>query len=215
MSITQITLAKKSVVIKLLGKIPDKIYVACSGGVDSMAALSFLNNKKREVAVAHFDHGTEHGIRAQKFVENYCKEKGISLELGTITRKKEPSESREEYWRNERYSFFKSLDAPVVTAHHINDVAEWWVFSSLHGDSKLIPYRNENVIRPFLTTSKQELISWCKYHKVPFVKDPTNQNLAYMRNLIRHRIMPQCTKVNPGLTKVLVKKIKNSSEHFA
>ena len=52
--------------IKLLGKIPDKIYVACSGGVDSMAALSFLNNKKRDVAVAHFDHGTEHGIRAQK-----------------------------------------------------------------------------------------------------------------------------------------------------
>lgn len=213
MSTIQIILAKKADVIKLLGKVPDKIYVACSGGVDSMAALSFLNNRKRKVSVAHFDHGTEHGLKAQKFIKEYCRKNKISLQLGSVTRKRSPSESREEYWRNERYAFFKSLDAPVITAHHINDVAEWWVFSTLHGEPKLIPYRNENVIRPFLLTSKQELTGWCKHHNVPYVKDPSNQNLAYMRNLIRHRIMPQCTKVNPGLTKVLVKKIKGSAEH--
>lgn len=201
--------------IKLLGKIPDKVYVACSGGIDSMAALSFLNNGKRNVAVAHFDHGTEHASKAQGFVEEYCVKNNISLVSSSVTRRRSPDESREEYWRNERYSFFKSLDAPVVTAHHINDVAEWWVFSSLHGEPKLIPYKNENVIRPFLLTSKQELSRWCDYHNVPYVKDPSNQNLAYMRNLIRHRIMPHCTKVNPGLTKVLVKKIKSSTEHFA
>jgi len=200
-------------VIKLLGKVPDTIYVACSGGVDSMAALSFLNNGKRNVSVAHFDHGTEHASKAQRFVERYCTENDIPVVSSSVSRRKRPDESREEYWRNERYSFFQGLDAPVVTAHHINDVAEWWVFSSLHGESKLIPYRNENVIRPFLLTSKQDLRGWCDYHNVPYVKDPSNQNLAYMRNLIRHRIMPQCVKVNPGLSKVLVKKIKSSAEH--
>ena len=165
--------------IKLLGKVPNKIYLACSGGVDSMAALSFLNNKKRNVSVAHFDHGTEHGIKAQDFVKEYCAKNNIPLKVSSVSRKKMPSESREEYWRNERYAFFKSLDAPVVTAHHLNDVAEWWVFSSLHGESKLIPYKNENVIRPFLMTSKQELIGWCNHHNVPYVKDPTNQNLLF------------------------------------
>lgn len=201
--------------IKLLGKIPDTVYVACSGGIDSMAALSFLNNGKRNVKVAHFDHGTQHASDAQDFVERYCKDNSLKLELATVSRKRNPEESREEFWRNERYNFFKSLDAPVITAHHLNDVAEWWVFSSLHGESKLIPYKNESVLRPFLLTTKQELKRWVKHRDVPHVTDPTNTNLAYMRNLIRHRIMPQCLKVNPGLEKVLVKKIKNSAEHLA
>jgi tRNA(Ile)-lysidine synthase len=199
--------------IKLLGKVPDTIYVACSGGPDSMAALNFLNNGRRNVKVAYFDHGTEHGDAARRFVIDYCKNENLKYTLGTVARNRAPSESREEYWRNERYAFFKSLEAPVITAHHLDDVAEWWVFSSLHGESKLIPYRNEDVIRPFLLTSKQELMEWCSHHSVPYVKDPTNKNLAYMRNLIRHRILPQCLKVNPGLNKVLVKKIRNSTEH--
>ena len=201
--------------IKLLGKVPDRVYVACSGGPDSMAALNFLNNGRREVMVAHFDHGTEHADDARKFVIDYCKKEKLDLQLGTISRKRLKSESREEFWRNERYHFFKELDAPVVTAHHLNDVSEWWIFTSLHGTPKLIPYRNEDVIRPFLVTPKQELVRWCSHHNVSYVKDPTNKNLAYMRNLIRHRIMPQCLKVNPGLSKVLKKKIENSAEHLA
>lgn len=199
--------------IKLLGKIPDSVYVACSGGIDSMAALSFLNNGKRKVKVAHFDHGTLHANDAQCFVENYCTQNGLELVTGTVSRSRSKDESREEFWRNERYRFFKTLELPVITAHHLNDVAEWWVFSSLHGESKLIPYSNEAVLRPFLLTSKIELMKWAKHRDVPYVTDPSNKNLAYMRNRIRHKIMPQCLRVNPGLEKVLRKKIENSSEH--
>jgi tRNA(Ile)-lysidine synthase len=200
-------------VIKLLGKVPNSIYVACSGGVDSMAALSFLNNGKRNVKVAHFDHGTIHASDAQSFVEKYCDDQGLELELGTITRSRTKDESREEFWRNERYRFFKTLESPVITAHHLNDVAEWWVFSSLHGESKLIPYSNDTVLRPFLLTTKSELIRWAKHRAVPHVTDPSNKNLVYMRNRIRHKIIPQCLKVNPGLEKVLRKKIEKLSEH--
>jgi len=202
-------------VIKLLGKIPDSVYVACSGGVDSMAALSFLNNGKRNVKVAHFDHGTLHAGDAQSFVENYCSGQGLELAVGTVSRSRRKDESREEFWRNERYRFFKTLGLPVITAHHLNDVAEWWVFSSLHGESKLIPYSNDAVLRPFLLTPKLELARWAKHRSVPFVTDPSNKNLAYMRNRIRHKIMPQCLKVNPGLEKVLRKKIEKSSEHIS
>jgi len=194
--------------IKLLGKVPDAIYVACSGGPDSMAALNFLSNGRRVVKVAHFDHGTLHADTARKFVVDHCKKNNIEYILGTVNRKRDPSESREEYWRNERYRFFKGLDCPIVTAHHLNDVAEWWVFSSLHGESKLMPYQNESVIRPFLLTTKEELLQWNRHKGVKSVKDPTNRNCAYMRNLIRHRIMPQCLKVNPGLNKVLRKKLE-------
>lgn len=177
-----------------------------------MAALDFLANGRRTVKVAHFDHGTLHADNARKFVVDYCKKNEIEYILGTVERKRNPNESREEYWRNERYRFFKELDAPVVTAHHLDDVAEWWVFTSLHGDPKLTPSKNGSVLRPFLVTHKRELLAWVKRKNVPYVNDPTNKNLAYMRNLIRHRIMPQCIKVNPGLTKVLKKKLLNLSE---
>jgi tRNA(Ile)-lysidine synthase len=201
--------------IKLLGRVPDAIYVACSGGPDSMAALNFLNNGRRIVRVAHFDHGTEHADEARQFVIDYCKKKQIEYTLGTVSRKRNASESREEFWRNERYRFFKTLDAPIVTAHHLNDVSEWWVFTALHGMPKLIPYRNESVIRPFLMTPKRELLRWNEKHEVMSIDDPSNKNTVHMRNLIRHRIMPQCIKVNPGLEKVLKKKIENSAEHFS
>ena len=194
--------------IKLLGKIPDAVYVACSGGPDSMAVLDFLNNGRRNVKVAHFDHGTQHADSARKFVVDYCKKNKIKYVLGTVERKRLNTESREEYWRNERYRFFKSLNAPVVTAHHLDDVAEWWIFSSLHGESKLMPYSNGSVIRPFLMNTKEQLLQWNRHKGVKSVNDPTNRNLAYMRNLIRHRILPQCVKVNPGLNKVLRKKLE-------
>lgn len=198
--------------INLLCKVPDTIYVACSGGSDSMAALSFLRNSRRNVKVAHFDHGTIHADDARKFVVDYCRKNKIEYTLGTVNRKRLSDESREEYWRNERYRFFEELDAPVVTAHHLDDVAEWWLFTSLHGDPKLTPHKNGSVIRPFLVTHKRDLLAWAKSRNVPFVEDPTNKNLAYMRNLIRHRIMPQCVKVNPGLSKVLKKKLLKISK---
>ena len=62
--------------IKLQGKLPHRVYVACSGGVDSMAAVDFLS-RKHDVFVLHFNHGTEHGHKAMQFVEKYCKEKDI------------------------------------------------------------------------------------------------------------------------------------------
>ena len=197
--------------IKLLGKVPDTVYVACSGGPDSMAALNFLHHGRRHVKVAHFDHGTLHADAAREFVVKYCKKNNLEYVLGTVGRKRLSTESREEYWRNERYRFFEELDAPIVTAHHLDDVAEWWIFTSLHGESKLITYQNGDVIRPVLMTHKEELMAWTKRRNVPYVNDPSNKNLAYMRNLIRHRIMPQCLKVNPGLTTVLRKKLLSAT----
>ena len=77
--------------IQLLGKIPDSITVAVSGGPDSMAALDFLNNGKRRVSVLYFNHMTEHGQVAKKFVRNYCLQRGIGCLDDRIRRKKKDS----------------------------------------------------------------------------------------------------------------------------
>jgi len=193
--------------IHLLGKIPDDVTVACSGGPDSMAVLHFLNNGKRCVRAAYFDHGTEHGEEAEMFVEQYCSNNSIPFICGRVTQMRDSKKSQEEFWRDARYEFFAELVGPIIMAHHLDDVAEWWVFSSLHGKSKLIPYRNNGVIRPFLLASKQELLDWVKRNDVPYMNDPSNKDEKYMRNLIRHRIMPHTLKVNPGLHTVLRKKL--------
>jgi tRNA(Ile)-lysidine synthase TilS/MesJ len=74
-----------------------------------------------------------------------------------------PEKSTEEHWRDERYKFFRTFNMPVITGHNLDDVIEWFLFSSLHGQGKVMPYNNKNVIRPFISTSKRSLEDWCDY----------------------------------------------------
>ena len=195
--------------IKLYQKVTDKITLACSGGPDSMAALNFLDNGKREILVAHFDHKTDHSPCARNLVEKYCKLHDIPFVIGNITRERKKNESPEEYWRNERHKFFESLPGPVVTAHQLNDVVEWWIFTSLNGNPQLMSYENKekNIIKPFILTRKEDLMKWLRNKRVPYVLDPSNHDEKYMRGIIRNDVIPAALRVNPGLEKVIKKKL--------
>ena len=197
-----------SKLIQVQGKIPREIYVACSGGVDSMAVVDFLMNNHK-VNLLFFDHGTDTSNSAKEFLQDYFEFKDVVLHIGNITREKEKNESLEEFWRNERYKYFNQFtDKPVITCHHLDDCMETWIWSSLHGDGKIIPYSNKNVIRPFRLNRKSEFENWCRVKRVPWIEDESNNDTKYMRNFIRHEIMPKALVVNPGLHKVIAKKIK-------
>jgi len=111
----------------------------------------------------------------------------------------------EEYWRNERYRFLSMYDFPVITAHHLGDAVETWIFNSLHGNPRIMPYKRGNVIRPFLITPKQELVDWVQRRGLSWCEDESNNDLKYMRNLIRHKIVPEAFLINPGLDTVVKK----------
>jgi tRNA(Ile)-lysidine synthase len=200
--------------IRLLGKIPENFYLACSGGVDSMVALDFFLTGRYKPTVINFDHGTEFGDESRKFLRKRCDALGLPLIVNKIGDLRHPGKSIEEHWRDERYIFFNSIPGTIITAHHLDDAAEWWVFSSLHGQSKLIPYRRENVIRPFLLTPKSELLDWAKRKKIEFMNDPGNKDEKYMRSIIRHKIMPEAFRINPGLRKVVKKKLEEENENL-
>lgn len=191
--------------IRFIGELPKKCTVAFSGGVDSVAITDFLLNGKRDLKLAFFHHGTKTSDIAQKFVENFASKRGLELHIGQLTREKKKDESPEEFWRNERHGFFTKFHM-VVTAHHLDDALESWIFSSLHGEPKLIPYKSGNVLHPFLVTPKTELIGWAKKRNLEWVEDETNKDTRYTRNRIRHHIVPEALKVNPGLHKVIKKK---------
>jgi tRNA(Ile)-lysidine synthase len=192
--------------ITLLGKIPRSITVAVSGGVDSMAALSFLSGR-HQVRAAFYHHGTVASEQAYEFLFGYCARRGIELITDRLTSGRAAGISPEEHWRDARYTFLNSIPGPVVTAHNLEDSVETWIWSSLNGTPKLVPYSRQNIIRPFITTSKQDLISWCERKGVPWCEDSSNQDVRYTRNYIRHRLMPRALRVNPGLNKMIKKKL--------
>ena len=193
--------------IKVLNGVPKGDFgLACSGGVDSMAILDFLINGRYNPHVLYFNHNTEHGHEAEKFITDYCKEKGLKLTIGRTELK--PTSNKEKIWSDLRYEFFSQFDFPIMTCHHLDDCVETYLFSCLRGFQSVIPYSKGKVIRPFLLNEKSVFEKWCKQKGVPFIQDQSNDCLDYSRNRIRHNIVPEALKVNPGLKTVVKKMIK-------
>ena len=197
--------------IRLACSVPRKVVLACSGGRDSMSALEFLVRGRREVTVAYFNHSTPHGEDAEAFLREFCDRQKLPLVCGRYINKSEIEKPTESTWRTERYLFLSEFDDPVITAHHLDDVVEWWIFSSMRGNPNLTPIHRADVkvIRPFLLSRQSELHD--KFREYPCIEDPTNAETAHTRNFIRHEIVPRVLKINPGLHNT-IKNLYNSSE---
>ena len=107
-------------------------------------------------------------------------------------------------------NFSKFKDKPIVTCHHLNDCAETWTMTSLKGTPRLIPYKNGNIIRPFLLVSKKEIEDYCERKNIEYSQDLTNFDVNIPRNRIRHNVMNELLLVNPGFFRMLREKIKES-----
>lgn len=194
--------------IKVLGQIPKGEFgIACSGGVDSMAILDFLVKGRYNPHVIYFNHNTEHGNLAEKFITEYCSNNNLNLFVGRTDLK--PTSNKEKIWSDLRYEFFSQFDFPIMTCHHLDDCVETYIFSCLRGFQSVIPYSKGNVIRPFLLNEKSVFENWCKQKMIPFIQDESNDCLDYSRNRIRHQIIPESLLVNPGLKTVVKKMINN------
>jgi tRNA(Ile)-lysidine synthase len=172
-----------------------------------MVAADFYRRGDKRFTLAHFNHQTPHADEFEAFVANYATKHSITFVSATLTGDKPKDQSPEEWWRNERYRWFLSLKDPVVVCQHLNDVAEWWVMSALHGNPKLIPAKRDNILRPFLTNPKGDLYHWANTHDVKFIKDLSNKDTRIPRNWIRWVVLPHCKRINPGLLKTLKKKV--------
>lgn len=197
----------KEIDLKLLGNIPNKVGLAFSGGSDSVFALDFLRRSK-EVILVHFIHGKdEFSQRELEFTRETAKLHDLELILSYIPDRQPKKESKEVYWRTNRYAFFHSLEIPIITAHHLDDAVETYVMTCLHGQGRIIPYSNRNVIRPFLLTSKTEILNWLERKELSYLKDPSNQDISIPRNRVRHKMMEDILHINPGIHKVVSNKV--------
>jgi len=196
--------------IHITGKIPRQVAVAVSGGIDSMAALDFLR-RAHDVVVLHYNHGTPYAPKAEALVRAYCMEHKLTIAIGRCEEEMPAGVSKEAWWRDQRYKFFtEATSLPIVTAHHLDDQVENWIFTSMHGNPFLIPHKRDQFIRPFLTTQKTDFTLWCVRAGVPTIDDPSNDDTKYRRNYIRHTMMPHVLTINPGIRKTIKKKILDS-----
>lgn len=193
--------------IKVQHPIPRSVGVAVSGGIDSMAILDFLR-RRHDVHVYHFNHGTEHGNRAATFMRDYCDSNSVPYTFGLIGSSKPQNKSWEEHWRDERYAFLKAQEDTIVLGHHLDDCVETYLFNMCHGKEHTIPYRHANCIRPFRLNRKDILTKWAIRHDVPWIDDPSNEDTSYARNHVRKVLLPAILKVNPGIYKVIYKRMK-------
>lgn len=193
--------------IKVQGKIPRDVGVAVSGGADSMSIMDFLR-KNHNVTVYHFNHATKNADLFERFVREVCNKFDIPVVVGDIKNSKPKGKSWEEYWRDERYAWFAEQDQTIVLGHHLDDCVETYLFNMCNGKDYTIPYRHNNCIRPFRLTPKSELVKWVLNHGVVWYHDPSNFDKSFKRNYIRFDVLPKILEVNPGLPKVISKRIK-------
>tara|TARA_R100000951_G_C2590265_1_gene164785 strand:+ start:147 stop:791 length:645 start_codon:yes stop_codon:yes gene_type:complete len=195
--------------IHVQGHIPDKSYVACSGGPDSMAILDFCNKNKSHVSALFIDHNTEASAEGKSIVQDYCNRTNISFISYAIPTARTPGKSLEECWRDERYLLFHLASQYVITGHHLDDCVDEYLMNTLvRGQIGIIPYRNKNVIRPFRLTSKERLLKWCLVNSISFVDDQSNYDAEnFLRPRIRNTKYDIEKNINPGIKKVVKKMV--------
>ena len=190
--------------------IPNKCYLAFSGGADSLGALGFLLQGRRDVELLHFNHGTALSHLFQEHCEKIAVDLGLKIHVDGLPQHASPplNRSLEDWWRECRYGFLDRFDSsPVITAHHLDDCVETYVFNSLHGKVGNIGLTRGNVIRPFLSFRGDHLRSFIP-KDVKVFEDPSNYDIRFMRNRIRSRVVPELLQINPGLHKVVLRSME-------
>ena len=199
---------------KLTHKLPRKYWVAVSGGIDSMSVLHWLRKPSRNglLGVVHIDHHTRHAEDARKFVEDFCREERIECLTFEIEGIPPPGESKELYWREQRYHIFKNVlagDDPVILAHNFDDCLEEYLMNVMvRGFMDTIPYSHARCVRPFRLWKKRDIAEYAFKNNVPFIVDPSNSDTRYKRNFIRKYIVPRALTLNPGIYNIVQKLIE-------
>lgn len=193
--------------IHVVKTLPSKLYIAFSGGIDSVVLAHKAMKQKRDITLVFFNHNNSLANSEQTFVEQFANKHCLPLMIGNTT--KQMYGSKEKFWRDCRYEFFKGLDGVVATGHNLDDAVEWYLMTCLRGEGHYIEYNHANVIRPLLTTKKSDIVQHATHYGLEWFEDPTNNDVEFTgRNKIRHNILPQCLEINPGLYNTVKKNIE-------
>ena len=190
----------------------DRVIAAVSGGADSVALLWSLYLLKDKLGItleaAHYNHHLrgEESQRDEDFVRDLCDRFDIPLHLGggTVVSGEKGLEAAA---RTARYAFFDTLPGKIATAHTADDNAETVLMrmvrgTGLKGLGAIAPIRGR-IIRPMLTVTRQDVLELLREYHLQFVEDSSNGTDEFLRNRLRHHVVPLLKEENPRFSENL------------
>ena len=197
----------------------EKILIALSGGADSVALFLVLASLREElrfdICAAHLNHmlrGEESAADAV-FVRSLCDSMDVACQMEAIAVQEEiGAENLEEKARQVRYDFLRRAGRvfradKIATAHHANDQAETLLLhlvrgAGLEGLAAIAPEEND-LIRPFLSVSREEILAFLADRGIAYRTDASNLSDAYRRNHMRQYLLPFLKQYNPQVVTAL------------
>ena len=181
-----------------------KLILALSGGIDSMVLADLLLKGKADFVLAHcnFHLRGEESDGDEQFVRDYASRNGLSIyvkQFDTEAYAKEHGISIEMAARELRYSWFEELRQQlqhdyIAVAHHADDQLETFFINLLRGAGirglKGMQPVNGNIIRPLLNVSREEIHQYAIENGITWREDHTNAETQFLRNKIRHELLP-------------------------
>lgn len=200
----------------------DRILLALSGGVDSVVLAELLLELGYTFSVAHcnFHLRAEESNRDADFVIKWAERNGVELfvqDFDTYGYMQEKGISLEMAARELRYSWFENIMQEnqfdyLLTAHHADDSAETFFINLLRGTGiaglhGILP-KNGNIIRPLLFATRKSILDYAESKNIQFVEDSTNSETKFLRNKIRHRVIPMLKEISPDFDSIIRKNIE-------
>lgn len=203
----------------------DGIVIGVSGGVDSMVLLHALHSKSQNICAVHINYhlrGKDSDLD-QEFVTEYCKNHQIELKIFDADPETLQSNLQEKA-RDFRYQKFNEVLKQlhfkwIATAHHANDSTETFLINfsrgtGLKGLSGIKGLRN-NIIRPLINVWRTNILEYAKEQNLNWREDQSNASTKYLRNKLRHEVLPVLENLEPRSKKGMQKSMKNLENDYA
>lgn len=190
----------------------EKFLLACSGGLDSTVLMHLCNALQMNFVVAHCNFGLrgDEGDQDALWVEelaNKINKECIVKNFDTASYVNKYKVSIQMAARVLRYSWFEALQSEMqlrycVTAHHADDSLETFLINLSRGTGLKglmgIPEKTETLARPLLKFTRKEIEAFAKEQNLIWREDSSNRELKYLRNQIRHELVPRLKELHPS-----------------
>ena len=190
-----------------------KLLIAISGGIDSVVLTHLCYNSKLNIALAHcnFNLRGEESDTDEAFVVQLAERLNLEVFTQRFDTKKYAEDNKcsiQMAARELRYNWFEELAEQlqfdyILTAHHADDNLETFLINFTRGTGLEgltgIPEVNGKFVRPLLPFSSEAIITYAKDNKIKWRDDSSNASVKYLRNKLRHEVIPILKEINPSL----------------
>ena len=201
-----------------------KLLIAISGGIDSVVLTHLCVKFNLNIALAHcnFNLRGKESDADEDFVLQLAEDLDIEVFIESFETETYASQNKlstQMAARELRYNWFQELTEQlhfdyILTAHHADDNLETFLINLSRGTGLEgltgIPEINYNIVRPLLKFTREDIKTFAKENKLSWREDSSNASTKYLRNKLRHEVVPRLKEINPQL----LQNFENTLQHL-